>query len=286
MPPQGSPAEYPFHSRWLTLEDGALHYVDEGSGFPVLMLHGNPTWSFLYRNVIQGLWRDFRCVAPDYPGFGHSRAPRGYGFTPQEHASAISRLLDRLGLDPYILLCHDWGGPIGISAALASPGKVAGLVLCNTWCWPPDARARLFSWVMGGPAGRLLNLRFNFFARVVVPAGIKTRAARSRSVLQAYAQRFPAPADRLGTYVFPRMIRKAAPWLRETRQRLPGLADTPAELVWGMRDPVFGRQPSIDRWIAHFPQAGLDRVPYAGHYVPEDAPERLIRAVRRVSGRL
>lgn len=286
MRPGVDPAEYPFRDRWLSLTGGTVHYVDEGLGQPVLLLHGNPTWSFLYRNAIKDLSRDFRCVAPDYPGFGYSRPARGFGFTPQEHAGCIVELLDALAVDRFLLVAHDWGGPIGLAAALSRPGRAAGTVLCNTWCWAPDVRARLFSLLVGGPAGRVLNLRLNFFARVILPLGIAVRARKTPAVLQAYVGRFPTPASRMGTHVFPRMIRKAADWLRETERGLRLGGSIPAELVWGMRDPVFGRRACIDRWMSHFPQAGVDRIPHAGHYVPEDEPGRVANAVRRLQPRM
>jgi haloalkane dehalogenase len=107
-----SPQLFPFQSRWLESDDIRIHYVDEGSGPPILMCHGNPTWSFLYRNVIAGLRDRFRCIAVDYPGFGLSDRPDGYTYTPAEHASVVGRLVDQLGLEDFIVMGQDWGGPM------------------------------------------------------------------------------------------------------------------------------------------------------------------------------
>src|SRR2546426_9493886 len=133
-------AEYPFADRWFERGGSALHYVDEGSGPPVLMLHGNPTWSFLYRNVIKQLGGAVRSIAPDYPGFGLSDHPPGYGYTPQEHAEWIHALIDDTGLKRFVLVLQDWGGPIGLSIAVERPEDVAGLVVLNTGAWAPGPR--------------------------------------------------------------------------------------------------------------------------------------------------
>src|ERR687892_589734 len=133
-----SPELYPFQSKWLEVDGFRVHYVDEGSGQPLLMLHGNPTWSFLYRNPISRLRERFRCVAPDYPGFGLSDRPEGYGYTPAEHARVVERLVDELGLNELIVVGQDWGGPIGAWAAIQRPERVAASVFMNTWCWPAD----------------------------------------------------------------------------------------------------------------------------------------------------
>lgn len=256
--------------------------MDEGEGRPVLLLHGNPTWSFLYRRVVGDLGERCRCVAPDLPGFGRSEAPDGYGFTPPEHARVVGRLVDELGLEDFVVVGHDWGGPIGLAVATDRPGRVAGLVLSNTWCWRPDPWMAAFSLLMGGPVGRWLCLRRNFFARRIVPLGIHRRDRRTGPVLEAYRAPFPTPESRVPTWVFPRAIRTSADWVAEVEARLDRLRGRPVELVWGMRDPLLGRRTHLERWRRRFPAAGVDRVEDAAHYLPEDRPDRLATGVRRV----
>jgi haloalkane dehalogenase len=149
-----APALFPFRSRWFGSTAGRVHYLDEGDGTPILLLHGNPTWSFLYRHLIPLLADRFRCLAVDYPGFGLSDRPPGYRYTPAEHAQVVGELVDHLDLADLLVMGHDWGGPIGLSVAAARAGRVCGLILGNTWFWPPDARLRLFSAVMSSPPGR------------------------------------------------------------------------------------------------------------------------------------
>jgi haloalkane dehalogenase len=250
----------------------------------VLLLHGNPTWSFLYRKVIAAVRHRCRCIAPDYPGFGLSDHPSGYSYRPFEHAQWIAELLERLELGPFLLVGHDWGGPIGLSLAVQQPERVKGIVLSNTWCWPPELRVRIFSWTMGGPFGKYLNLRHNFFARVIVRIGIARPEARSKAVLRAYADRFPDRASRQGTYVFPRSLRTDAAWLSAIEGKLPVLRHVPVELVWGLRDPAFGHEGALRKWKRFFPGARIDRVAGASHYVPEDRPDRIAEALLRIVG--
>lgn len=274
--------EYPFESRWLERGDSAMHYVDLGRGRPVLMLHGNPTWSFLYRRVIRALEGECRCIAPDYPGFGFSDHPPGYGYTPGEHARWVGELVDELRLDDLVIVGQDWGGSIGLRTAVERPGRTAGLVMANTWCWAPDWRLRLFSRAMGGSTlGRWLQLEHNFFARHVVRAGIHRPERRTDAVLEAYRKPFPDRESRRGTWVFPRAIRTFAGWLEATWRELDVLEPLPVELVWGTRDPALGGEGYLERWRDRFAAASVDRVEDAGHYLQEDRPERLASGVRR-----
>jgi haloalkane dehalogenase len=276
------PTEYPFADHWFEGRSAVLHYLDEGAGLPVVMLHGNPTWSFLYRKIIKAVNGQCRSIVPDYPGFGFSQHPPDYGYTPMEHARWIRALIDAIGLDRYVLIVQDWGGPIGLSIAVDQPDKVAGIVLCNSWCWPPFANALLFSYIMGGPLGKYLHLHHNFFARVMVPLGIYHRRAKTRSILKAYTDPFPTPESRIGTYVFPRQIRKASDWLKGIEGRLTVLRAKPVEMVWAKKDPAFGKEAYIKKWKTHFPDAPVDRIEDASHYIQEDAPERVASALVRI----
>src|SRR5262249_31622640 len=127
---------YPFESHYAEIDGASVNYVDEGSGPPLLLLHGNPTWSFLYPEIIKGLNHRYRCIAPDHPGFGLSQAPAGYGFTPAEHAAVLEKLVTQLDLSDVTMMVQDWGGPIGFRVATNHPERFAGFVIGNTWAWP------------------------------------------------------------------------------------------------------------------------------------------------------
>ena len=272
---------YPFADHWFSLtgRDGhAMHYVDEGPANPqsppIVLLHGNPTWSFLYRDIIKALSKDHRCLAPDYPG---------YGYTPQEHAEWVAAWLAALEVKEYILVVQDWGGPIGLKVATDNPNAVAGLVILNTWAWPPNRFMRMFSWAIGGPIGKILNLRRNFFADKIVKSGIVRRDADTAEIFKAYTAPFPTPAKRMGTYVFPRAIRQSDTWLQSIESNLERLQGKPKELVWAMQDIAFGKEEYIARWLQYFPGTPVTRLPQASHYLQEDEPQAIAEAVRRVA---
>jgi haloalkane dehalogenase len=260
-----------------------MHYVDEGSGTTVLLLHGNPTWSYLYRNIIKALSKEARLIAPDYPGFGFSDHPPGYGYTPQEHAQWVNALIDHLGLKKILLVCQDWGGPIGLSIAVERPQDFAGLVILNTWCWPPTWDARLFSRLMGGKVlGKFLQLRKNFFASKILPSGIFHKEKVTPALRKAYADPFPTEDSRMGTWVFPGEIRRAARWLADIESRLHLLNYKPVAMVRPKRDPAFGKRRVLDRWLSHFPKADVEELEDASHYLQEDRPDQVIAAIRKV----
>lgn len=279
---QVSDAVYPFADHWYERDGAAMHYLDEGEGMPVLLLHGNPTWSFLYREVIKGLRQRCRLIAPDYPGFGFSQHPAGYSYLPRDHAAWVDGLIEHLALERFILVVQDWGGPIGLSVAGARPERVAGVLLLNTWAWPADLNMWFFSAAVGGPLGRYLNLRRNFFARQILPRSLRGPSARDPEVLEAYAAPFPTRASRMGTWVFPREIRRSSEWLGEVESRLPLLKDKPMEMLWAARDPAFGNSRVIGRWQEIFPGIPLKMVEGAGHYIQEDAPEEVVQGVVRL----
>jgi len=164
------------------LDGHRLHFLDEGEWAPLLLLHGNPTWSFLYRDVILRLRGRFRCVAPDHPSFGLSRPAPGCDFLPESHTRVVEWLAGVLGLEGFAVMGQDWGGPIGLWAAARNASRVKGVVLGNTWAWPvdDDPHFRRFCRLMGGPVGRWAILRFNAFVNRMVPAGVKRKGLDPR----------------------------------------------------------------------------------------------------------
>ncbi|MEV7967871.1 alpha/beta fold hydrolase [Sphaerisporangium sp. NPDC088356] len=270
---------YPFTDRYLEVDGNLVHYVDEGSGPTLLFLHGNPTWSFLYRDVVAGLRDRFRCVALDYPGFGLSRAGPGYRFTPREHARVVESFIERLDLTDLVVAVHDWGGPIGLWAAGRHPERIRALVIGNTWAWPSDdAVKRWFSVIMGGPVGRALIRRFNVFVNAFIPGAMRTRRLDRRALL-AYRGPFPDARSRTPMFVLPQQITAGRDFLREVEEGLPSLAARPALIVWAEADAGF-RADARHRLEAAFPDHRTVRLPRAGHYLQEEDPAAIVRAVR------
>jgi haloalkane dehalogenase len=272
---------FPFQSKWFDGAGPRVHYVDEGSGRPVVMFHGNPTWSFLYRKVIEQLVGRFRCIAMDYPGFGLSERPSGYGYTSAEHAEVVGKLVDHLGLDGFIVVGQDWGGPIGMTVAMERASRVAGMVFANTWYWPAQGSLVTFSLVMSSPPAQWLILHRNSFVNFIMPRSVAT--PMDPKVFKSYQDAQPNPDARLGVAEFPRQIRLARPMLERLAANAPkALGGKPLELVWAMKDPAFGNEQVLARWQRDFPSANVTKLANANHYIQEDAPEAVAEAVDRV----
>src|SRR5262245_59834923 len=268
--------------RYVDLAGAArVHYLEAGRGEPLLMLHGNPTWSFLYRHLIFWLSDRFHCIAPDYPGFGLSTAPPGYVFTPREHSQVIERFVDALGLDDMTLMVHDWGGPIGLGFAGRRPERVRRLIIGNTWAWPitGDPHFERFSRFLGGPVGRFLIVHGNVFLNVFLRRGVRRRKRLPPEVMAMYHRPFRRRADRLPMAIFPREISGSGAYLAEVEAGLARLRDRPTLIVWGTDDIAF-RPKERERFEALFPRHQTVLLERAGHYIQEDAPEDIIAAIR------
>jgi haloalkane dehalogenase len=276
---------FPFESRWFDGARPRIHYIDEGKGRPVVMFHGNPTWSFLYRKVIKELAGQFRCIAMDYPGFGLSERPSTYRYTAAEHAQVIGKLVDHLDLDGLIVVGQDWGGPIGMTVALERADRVAGMVFANTWYWPAEGSLATFSVVMSSPPVQWLILHRNSFVNFIMPRSVAT--PMSPEVFRSYQDAQPTPEARRGVAEFPRQIRRARPMLERLASAAPkALGNKPLELVWAMKDPAFGNAAVLARWRRDFPSANVTQIAGANHYIQEDAPEAVAAAIRRVQNRV
>ena len=270
---------YPFESHYADVAGSRVHYIDEGSGPPLLLLHGNPTWSFLYREIVKGLRDRYRCIAVDHPGFGLSSPAPGYGFTPAEHADVLEQLVLRLDLGDLTMMVQDWGGPIGFAVATRHPERFAAFVIANTWAWPKgDPGTQLFSRLLGGAIGRRLILNRNLFVERLLPAGVR-RGTLPEAVMNAYRGPFPTPASRRPTAVFPREILASRPFLADIERRLPLLSGRPALIVWPTKDVAFGDR-ERRRWEELFADHRTVLLEGAGHYIQEDAADEIVTAIR------
>jgi haloalkane dehalogenase len=273
------PRLFPFESRWFHSPDaGRVHYLDEGEGPPILLLHGNPTWSFLYRGVIIRLRKSFRCIAPDYPGFGLSAHPAHYRYTPEEHASVVHALVRELDLTDLTLMGHDWGGPIGMSLALEEPERIRALVMGNTWYWPTAAlHLKAFSWILSTGYMQGWMLKRNLLVERLIPAGVKHPIAPE--VLEHYRRPFPTADSRGGSVELVRQLTLSANWLGrvETGVRRQ-LSHLPLLLTWGVEDLAF-TPAFMDTFRRDFPETRVVRLE-AKHFIQEDAPGEVSQAIR------
>jgi haloalkane dehalogenase len=268
---------YPFEDRWAEIDGHVVHYVDEGVGPPVLLLNGNPSWSFGWRDVILQLRHRFRCIAPDYPGFGLSLAGPGFDRRPASQSQVVERLVDHLGLEGVTVFGYAWGGPIGFGFAGRRPELVRAIVIGNTWAWPDDRRtSRLFSALVGGPPGALLVDRLDLMLRLYLPLNLK-RGRLSPTERAAYRGPFRRE-DRHTMRVFPREIVKSRAFLREVEANLARLQGKPALIVWPDSDPGFGTD-ELRHWQRLFPAARTVHLARTGQFIDEDAPGDVATAV-------
>ena len=271
---------FPFTSRFVEVGGHRMHYIDEGEGPTLLLAHGNPTWSFLYRHLVRLLSDRFRCVAVDLPGFGLSRPAEGYDMMPASHAEALLGVVEALDLRDYAVMVQDWGGPTGLWVAGRHPERVRGLVIGNTWAWPITGEKHFerFSGMMGGGLGRFAIKHFNFFVNVMVPMNCKRRKL-SKAEKAAYRGPLTGKHERMASWIFPREIAQGPGFLAEVEAGLEGLKDKPTLIVWGDKDIAF-RPVERERFEGVFPNHRTVPLPGAGHYIQEDSPDEIAAAIR------
>jgi haloalkane dehalogenase len=279
---QPDPRLFPFESHWFRSPAGKIHYLDEGQGPPILFLHGNPTWSFLYRGIIIRLRKRFRCIAPDYPGFGLSEHPAAYRYTPEEHAQVVRALVAELDLRDLTIMGHDWGGPIAMRLALDQVDRVRSLVMGNTWYWPTDAlHLRAFGWLMSTGYVQGLIHRKNMFVERILPLGVKHSLAEE--VLEHYRGPFPTVDSRAGVAELARQLGRSANWLADMERGVhTRLGHLPVLLTWGMDDLAF-TPPFMDTFRRDFQQVRVVRLD-AKHFIQEDTPGEVSRAIQEFLG--
>ena len=275
---------YPFATRWAPLREGRLHYVDEGSGDPVLFSHGTPTWSFEFRHLIRAVSDVRRCIAPDHLGFGLSDRPAGVAYTPEAHAARLAEFADTLRLDRFALVVHDYGGPIALPLALE--GRVTRLVLLNTWMWPFDddaemmRRARLVS----GALGRWLYRRANASLRLLMPSAYGNRRCLTPAIHRQYLEPFRNPDDRvLVLWPLARALTGSSAFYASLLARAGRLVTVPTLIIWGMKDTAL-RPGQLERWRRLLPHATVLPGTAAGHWPHEEAPSEVAEAVAEFLG--
>ena len=284
---------YPFTSHHLDLGGHQYHYVDEGKGDPVVMVHGNPTWSFYFRNLILALRDTHRVIAPDHIGCGRSDKPptSQYAYTLKKRIDDLEALLESLGIQQNVtLVLHDWGGMIGMGYAVRHPERIKRLVILNTAAFHLPATKR-FPWPLwlgrNTHLGAFLILRLNAFCRVAARVCCK-RGPLSAEVKQLYLEPYNSVENRVAVLRFVQDIplKDGDPSygaVTEIQDGLEQFRTLPILICWGERDFVFSLE-FLDEWLRRFPNAEVHRFPDAGHYVLEDACSEIVELVRGFMG--
>jgi pimeloyl-ACP methyl ester carboxylesterase len=275
---------YPFSSHELNLDGLRYHYLDEGQGRPLLMLHGNPTWSFYWRNLVQAFSSDHRVVAPDHIGCGLSDKPQRYQYTLAQHIENVSKLIDELDLSDITLVAHDWGGAIGLGAAGRQPERFKDIVLFNTAAFPPPYVPWRLRALRFPPFGKLAIQGGNLFARAALRMAVADRSRLSDEVKAGLLAPYDNWSNRIATYRFVRDIPTTSShptWktLDEVERGSQLLKDRRALMIWGMQDWCFNSV-CLDRFAELLPNHEIHRFEDVGHYVVEEAHERIVPLMR------
>jgi pimeloyl-ACP methyl ester carboxylesterase len=292
----GIPAEetfedtYPFAPHFTEAPGFPMHYVDEGNGQPIILIHGEPTWSYLYRNFIPTLARNFRIIAPDHMGFGKSGTPQDADYTLGRHARNLGALIEELDLREITLVMQDWGGSIGTVLASRYPDRMRRFVAMNTIFGVDRSlhEERLTPWFQainemeetGQLEAVLGNLGF-LAGAVMMMLGLQRKRVVTNTWLRAYAAAFPNLEECKGAIAFP-LEGLHLERIRDTLvPALPGLfklgqACVPAMMVEGMQDRAIWPHVAIAGFRAFFPKGTVHELPEAGHFIQEDAPEVVV----------
>ncbi len=265
---------YPFTPRRFDTGSGAMSYLDEGSGDEaVVMVHGNPTWSFFYRNVVLALRGHLRCIVPDHLGCGLSDKPQDYHYTLGNHIANLTALLASLKLRRIHLIVHDWGGPIGLGTLLPQADKLGRVVILNTAAFADTVIPLRIRLCRAPILGEVIVRGFNGFAR---PA---TWMAVTQPLPAVVKRGFLFPydswANRIATHRFVRDIptgrgEPSDAALAAIEAQLPLLREKSVRIIWGGQDFCFNRH-YFDRWVKLLPGADATYLEHAGHYLLEDA---------------
>ena len=271
--------EYPFHSHFLSIASNKLHYVDVGSGEVILMLHGNPTWSFFYRNLAKHFSENYRVIVPDHMGCGLSSKPQDYEYTLKTHIDNLCLLVEKCNISNITLVVHDWGGAIGMGLATKYPHLIKKMVVMNTAAFRSMEIPVRIS-ILKNPIGDWFIRKFNGFA------GPATFMASAKGLSPLIKKGFTLPyhdfESRIATSRFVQDIpmndrHPTYQTLKEIEEKLPNIK-APVLLLWGEKDFCFTMN-FQKRWLTIFPKATAITYPYAGHYLIEDEKAAVINDI-------
>ena len=286
---------WPHAPRFCAAAGFRQHYVDEGSGRPVILLHGQPTWGYIYRRFIPALSGMHRVVVPDHMGFGKSETPPDRTYTLSTHVANLAALIETLDLRDITLVMQDWGGPIGIGYAVRHPERVHSLVLMNTVCGygtagrrdlPSPIETPWFRWIRDGlPTGRteaVLSHLGSTILSVMQIVGLERLDRVDPTIIRAYGAPFPTPADCKGAIEFPLdlALGRIRDFVREGVAGVPAIKGKPAIMIEGMLDRAIPPALAIADFQGLWPGGAVIEVPGAGHYIHEDAPDVAIAAIQ------
>ncbi len=277
---------FPWSPKSFQLKQGKMFYIDEGQGEPLIFIHGNPTWSFIYRKFIAEFSQQYRTIAPDHLGFGRSEKPENADYSLDWHILNLTQFLSQLDLSSVTMILHDWGGPIGLGWATQNPEKIKRLILLNTWAFVSANQIELpepLQSIKKSGLGEKLVIDHNVMVEKGILEGICRRDTLNPKIMESYRAPFKNPSDRQSILKLVREIPTditdgAAITIKTIQNNLKKLR-LPCLIIWGEQDPVFPTE-ILTMWRLYFPQATCHILKNASHFLQEDCPEEIIKYIR------
>lgn len=275
--------EYPFNNHYLDIQNYNMHYVDEGkeNDSVILMIHGTPVWSFLYRNLIKQMRSQYRCIAPDLLGFGLSDKNKEIDFSFESHANRLIEFVNKLNLNNIHLVTQDLGGPIALFFAENFPEKIRTITISNSFSWSLKGvkqfePTRYFH----GTIGKFLYLNMNFSLRFMVPKSFGNKNKLTNIIYQHYLSPFKNIENRHSTYSFVKSMLLESPWLEKLYTNTNSISNKPSLILWGMKDIFFPYELMIPKWKEIFPNATIVKFNESGHFIEEEEPEQVFDTIQ------
>lgn len=271
--------EYPFVSKYFIINGQKLHYIDEGQGETILFVHGTPSWSFDFRNIIKSLKTNFRCIAFDHIGFGLSDKPEHYDYSIQNHSKTLEKFVFEKQLDNITLIVHDFGGPVGLNYAIGHPGKIKNLVILNSWLWSSknDPDFKQMSKLLKSPLLPFLYRYLNFSPKFIMPNTFGDNKLPSHLKRQ-YTKPFKDKSQRNGALAFARSLLNDQDWFEELWNKRHTISAKPTLFIWGIKDPVV-KPHYLDKFISGFTNSKTIRLETSGHFPQEEQPEEVTKSI-------
>lgn len=272
--------EYPFPPYYFEYEGVLQHYSDVGKGEVLLFVHGTPSWSFDFRNVIKEVSKTHRCIAIDHIGFGLSEKPKNYDYSTLQHAKRLSAFIQFLQVQNITLVLHDFGGPIGFRYALDHPETVSRFVILNSWLWncEEDPTFKKLRRILKSPLLPVLYIYFNFSARFLLPQSFGDKKLSS-SIHQQYTKAFKTRHERMGTLAFAKSLLHDQAWFEEMWSNIDPLRNKPVLFVWGMKDS-FLKPEYLEKFTTAFVKSTVVPLNGCGHFPQEEEPLLVSTAIQ------
>ena len=257
-----------------------MHYIDEGKGHPIVFIHGTPSWSFIYRNLIKQLRKKYRCVALDLIGFGLSDKPKDWSYKPRAHAINFEKLMEHLQLQDITLVVHDFGAPIGLAYAIKHPDKVRNIVMLNTWTWSLSSH-QVFSKAskyLIGPLGKFLHSKLNVSTDALVHELFGQESKMPEKIQEQYTKALGNPDEPVSSLACARELVGVSKWYDELWKERKKIQNIPTLIMWGERDKLV-KPDALQRWKNFFHECYVLHFEESGHFLMEENADEVARYV-------